>query len=127
MRLFLIYHLPVLLYAGAVLAVSSIPNLKSPHLRFLAFDKAAHLVEYAIFAFLALRSARNLTRDISLNRAALVSVLFLACFALLDETYQYFVPGRRMDPLDILVDFVGSFAVVAALWIRAKSAKKARS
>ena len=54
-RTLLVYHLPVLLYAGGIIAVSSIRNLPSPQIEGLAMDKVAHFVEYALFAFLAFR------------------------------------------------------------------------
>ena len=51
------YHLPVVLYGAAILAVSSIPNLQAPVAGKWPIDKLAHLVEYAGFAILVYRSA----------------------------------------------------------------------
>jgi VanZ family protein len=35
-------------------------------------------------------------------------------FGLSDEIHQYFVPGRNMDPLDLLTDAIGA---ALALWV----------
>jgi VanZ family protein len=37
-----------------------------------------------------------------------------AMFGLSDEIHQYFVPGRNMDPLDLLTDAIGA---ALALWV----------
>jgi VanZ family protein len=118
MRKFLTYHLPLIVYAAMVLTLSSIPNLTGPKLRLVAFDKLAHFVEYAIFAFLAFRSFSRISPGIKTNFALLLSLLFLSLFALLDEIYQSFVPGRHMDPMDFLTDMFGAFLVLIFLWLR---------
>ena len=117
-RRLLVYHLPVLLYAGGVIAVSSIRNLPSPRLEGMAIDKMAHFVEYALFALLAFRSATNLGRSIRGATAALLSLLFVTAFAVLDEYYQRFVPGREPDAFDIACDSAGALLVLLFLWFR---------
>ena len=64
------YHLPLILYGGLILFVSSIPNLHPPRVSWLPFDKVAHFLEYAVFAFLAYRSlSKALGEDILANAA----------------------------------------------------------
>jgi VanZ family protein len=118
LRRFLTYHLPAILYAGLVVGLSSIPYLKGPSLKFIAFDKLAHFLEYSIFAFLTFRSFSHLTMRITSNRAFLLSILFLSVFALLDEFHQSFVPGRHADVADLGTDIAGAFLVIAFMWIR---------
>jgi hypothetical protein len=86
--LFLRYHLPAILYAAAILAVSCIPNLKSPEIRFLANDKVAHFLEYAVFAFLAFRSLAHLSNRSRTGTVAPLTLLLLAGFAVVDELLQ---------------------------------------
>ena len=117
-RRFLIYHLPALLYAAAILTVSSMSNLRSPEIRMLAFDKIAHLIEFAIFAFLIFRSISHWGHRPNLSKTLLFSALFVLFFALLDETYQYFIPGRQSDPLDVLADISGAAVVLTLLGVR---------
>ena len=119
-RHFAKYHLPVILYAGAVLALSSIPDLGRPPVRILAADKIAHFVEYGIFAWVAFRSFSNIDRNYPLVRAFLLSVTFILAFAILDEYYQRFVPGRHFDIYDLLTDAGGAILVLLLIWMRKK-------
>ncbi len=116
-RSFLYFHVPMLLYASAIITVSSIPDLKGPDLRYLPFDKVAHFGEYAVFAFLTIRSFLNLIPNMKLSVAYTVAVLFLAMFAALDEYYQKFVPGRATDLKDFATDMLGAGLVLVAVWI----------
>jgi VanZ family protein len=125
LKKFLIYHLPLVLYAGLILGVSSISNLKSPQFRFLAADKLAHFVEYSIFAFLTYRSMSQLTARDGGRLPFLVSLLVLAVFAIFDETLQSFIPGRKPDLIDYVSDLAGGILVLGFLWYRA--AQKRRS
>jgi len=117
-RRFLWYHFPLILYAILVIGVSSVRNLRGPHVDFIALDKLAHFVEYALFALLTWRSFSNLSSRLSANTALLLSLLFLAVFALIDEYFQSFIPGRHADAADWATDILGAFLVLALLWIR---------
>ena len=117
-RDFLLIHLPVILYAGVIITLSSIPNLNPPPIKILAADKLAHFVEYGIFAFLAFRSFSRIGRLSSPRRAFFFAAMFVCIFAVFDEYYQRFVPGRHFDIYDILTDLGGALAVLALLLIR---------
>jgi len=77
-----------------------------------------HFVEYGVFALLAFRSSSNIGSISQVNRATLVSALFICVFAVFDEYYQRFIPGRSFDIYDILTDVCGAFLVLSLLWIR---------
>ena len=117
---FLAYHLPLIIYSLVIILVSSIPHIKTPQLRFLAFDKVAHFVEYAILAFLTFRSFSHINKRITPNMTLLISALFLCFFALFDEFYQRFIPGRFFDVNDLLADFISAFLVLILMWFRMK-------
>ncbi|MCB2230546.1 VanZ family protein [bacterium] len=117
---FLWYHLPVLLYAGLIIAASSLPNLKTPKVDFVALDKLIHFVEYSLFAWITFRSFSHIGRPISLTVAYLLSVLFVSLFAMADEYYQSFVPGRVMDVNDLVMDIGGAILVATFFWLRAR-------
>jgi VanZ family protein len=119
LRSVLIYHLPFLLFAAAILIVSRIPNLKGPDLRILPFDKLAHFGEYSIFAFLTFRSFSHVGRPNHLVTAMVTSILFIAGFAAFDEYSQRFVQGRVSDPMDFVTDLAGAVLVVLFFWLRA--------
>lgn len=114
-RVFLIYHLPALLYAALIVALSSIPRLRTPELGFFATDKLLHAVEYGVFAFLFFRSFSQLPQLRSTTTVAALTGLFLALFAAGDEFHQRFVSGRTMDGLDLLADVCGGALVI--LWL----------
>ena len=120
MNKFLKYHLPALLFAGLIIGLSSIQNVKFRPVRMIAFDKIVHFIEYSIFAFLAFRSVSNISNRLNLNKSLLLSVLVVSLFAWGDETYQRFVPGRQFDVYDLLTDVLGSILVMTFLWFRSK-------
>ena len=124
-RTFFVFHLPVVLYAGAIITLSSIPNLNPPPIKILAADKLAHFIEYGIFAFLAFRSFSRIGNSSSPNRTFLFAALFVCVFAVMDEYYQRFVPGRHFDIYDILTDLGGALIVLVLLLIRMRRKKEA--
>ena len=117
MKNFLKYHLPFLAYAILILCVSSIPNLRTPQIRYFAFDKLAHLTEYALFSLLCIRSLRHWMRKGHLSHAYLVTMAILILFALLDEWIQSYVPGRHSDKADYLTDILSGGGIVLIHWM----------
>jgi VanZ family protein len=112
-RRFLYYHLPMILFGGAIIAVSSVPDLHTPQVKDIAFDKVAHLIEYAIFAFLTFRSFSNWPWMARGSRACIFAALFLTAFASFDEFYQHLIPGRFASVYDVLADLCGALLVLA--------------
>jgi VanZ family protein len=94
---------PVVLWAGLIFALSSIPDLGTG---LGAWDvvvrKLAHAAEYAVLAALALRALRS----------APAALLLASAYAVTDEVHQAFVTGRHGSPLDWLVDTAGALAGV---------------
>jgi len=120
---FIKYHLPALLYAFGIIAVSTIPNLKISRVNLVGFDKIIHFLEYAIFAFLIFRSVYNISPKITIKLTMLISALFLSFFALSDEIVQHFIPGRHSELWDFVTDLGGSFIVLTlcGLWYKKRS------
>jgi len=123
-RDFLIFHLPFIAYSFLVVSLSSIPNLSVPQIEVIPFDKLVHFAEYAIFAAIAFRSFVRLFPNLQ-KKALLCSALFLSLFALADEIYQHFVPGRYSDPADFLADIGGSILVLILLYLRLRRNSRA--
>ena len=117
---FIRYHLPALLYAAMIIIVSSVPNLHSSTPDFPWLDKVAHFTEYALFSILVFRSFANISSKMHINYTFLLSLLFIVCFAILDEFYQRYIPGRSSDVADILFDLLGSALILFILWRTAK-------
>ena len=125
LRKFLVYHLPVIMYAGLIFAVSSIPHLKTPKILIFQFDKAAHFLEYALLALLAFRSTTHLNAKMTRHTGFLLSAIFVAIFATLDELYQRTVPGRHSGVGDLAMDLTGAALVLILLWYRGNTGSSA--
>lgn len=118
MRRFLKYHIPAILYAALILALSSIPDFGKSPIGILKFDKVIHLIEYAVFAALIFRSFSNISSRVKSKYVLYFSLLFVALFAILDEMYQGLVPGRHSDIYDLLFDVLGATLVIVLLRAR---------
>lgn len=106
--------LPVVLWAGLIFGLSSIPSLGTgldvwDHV----LRKLGHFAEFAVLGALLYRATRS-----PLLAAALASV-----YAVTDEIHQVFVPGRQGSPLDWLIDTGGAVTGVLLLtWTTARRA-----
>jgi VanZ family protein len=108
---------------GVIFILSAQPAL--PHYPDTLFDlilkKAAHMIGYAMLAFLLWRALSRgrgaLSRSASVT-AFLVSVLYAAS----DEYHQTFVPGRSGALSDVGLDTVG--ALVALLVVESLGRKR---
>lgn len=70
--------------------------------------KTAHFSEYFILALLTY----NLIRNFKLKYKIHIILLFCLLYAISDEIHQYFIPGRVMSHIDVLIDFLGSLVAV---------------
>lgn len=68
--------------------------------------KSAHVLAFGMLAWLFMRAF--LTWQMTPKQAAYLAITCTICYALLDETHQYFVPGRHASALDIGLDFIGA-------------------
>ncbi len=89
---------PVVVWAGLIFALSSVPDLGTGlGLWDLVLRKLAHTAEFAVLGALLLRALRSEVPGFVAGVA----------YAISDELHQHFVPGRRGAPLDVLIDAVG--------------------
>jgi VanZ family protein len=96
---------PVVLWAGVIFAVSSIPSLSTElGVWDLVLRKLAHFTEYAVLGFLLARAA-----------PALPAFTLGLLYAVSDEVHQSFVSGRKGAPEDVAVDAVGLLVGVLVL------------
>ena len=97
--------LPVLLWAGLIFALSSIPSLNSGlGTADLVLRKLAHLVEYAVLGLLLARALPELA-----------AVAAGTLYAITDEIHQALVPGREGALVDVTIDSLGVVAGVLLL------------
>ncbi len=80
-------------------------------------DKWAHIVAYLVLGVVYINAA-----TVGWQRATLLRVLggwaAVVLFGIADEWYQQFVPGRVMDPTDVVADAIGGAVAVlgSLLW-----------
>ena len=113
-RLLLLW-LPVVLWAGLIFGLSSIPDLGTGLGGWdTALRKIAHFCEYAVLGVLLLRA---------LGRELLAIPAGIA-YAATDELHQHFVAGRHAAVRDVAIDAAGVLAGVLLLQSRAWSARR---
>jgi VanZ family protein len=102
---------PVVVWAGLIFALSSIPHLGTGlGVWDVVLRKLAHAAEYAILGGLLLRASRSPS----------VAVLAGSAYAVTDEVHQTFVRARHGSPVDWLIDSAGVLIGVA---LTARSAR----
>jgi VanZ family protein len=91
--------LPVLVWAGVIFYLSSLPIIQGPAIKPLDFvlKKTAHVTEYAVLFFL-------LNRALKPNKNHYQTAFLIGLFyAFTDEIHQIFTPGRGASLRDVLV------------------------
>ncbi len=99
---------PPIGWAGVIFLFSSLTVTPTSEIYWKDFivKKAAHIVEYGIFAVLLYRALRG-TGVEKLN-AALISILESVIYGATDEFHQSFTPGREPRVRDVVFDTIGA-------------------
>jgi VanZ family protein len=103
-----LFWVPVILWAGIIFSLSSIPNLNSGLSQDLLLRKLAHITEYFILAILIYRTLLNLFAW-KKSRILLSVTMLCVLYAISDEAHQFFVAGRTAAVRDIVIDCIGIF------------------
>ena len=105
---------PPLLWAGAILLLTSYPNPPIPR----ALAGTDKLVHFGLYAGLGYLVARSLLQHSLPGIAALGALAIALAFGGIDEWHQQFIPGRSMDLADWRADATGAaVGILAALTI----------
>jgi VanZ family protein len=101
---------PVVLWAGLIFGLSSVPNLGTDLGTWdLILRKLAHFGEYAVLGLLLVRA---------FGREPLAAAAGVA-YAATDELHQHFVRGRHAAFRDVAIDSAGVLAgLLLARWCR---------
>jgi VanZ family protein len=113
MNKFLKFWLPVLVWAGIIFWLSSIPDLESGLEQDFILRKIAHILEYAILTFLLLRAFTK--KRLSIKKIAIYSIIFCIFYSLTDEYHQTFVFGRQGTLKDVGIDSIG-ILIMSLMW-----------
>ena len=107
---FIIYWIPVIIYAGLIFYLSSLPNplykveqiisIKLPDTTLIVL----HIIEYLILSLLLYRALNNT----KINNALTLTILITITYGFTDEIHQIFVPGRLFDFFDLLANSFGA-------------------
>jgi VanZ family protein len=116
-RRFFFYWVPLILYAGAIFALSSLSALPEMPKK---SDKILHFLEYSFFAFLLWRAlARDRLWTLESSRFLIV-ILVGSLYAATDEIHQSYVPGRYASISDWFADVAGILGMLTLMVIRLK-------
>ncbi len=107
----------MIVWAGVLFALSSIPGRDIPTIEFSYSDKIVHCGIYGVLGALCFRALRLTTR-LRVVPAILVVPLIVLAYGISDEVHQMFVPQRSSEVLDVVADVVGGAlgAILASRW-----------
>jgi VanZ family protein len=90
------------------------PNLSEERVAAIHFltRKVAHFSEYAVLGILAARAFVSSTNDFIRRHSFQVSLMLIACYALLDEFHQSFLPSRTASIFDSAIDVAGGLTAL---------------
>jgi hypothetical protein len=108
----LLYGFPVMVYAGSIFLLSSLPQLVEEVSPFMGYDKLAHFMEYYFFGILICRWLLNKKNHLIRRYALFITLLIGTCYGVSDEWHQSFIPGRVASIWDVFFDAVGVAAAV---------------
>lgn len=111
----------LLLWMLVIFSLSAMPgsgDALKPTLLFYMERKGAHVVEYALLTFLALRLVLLLFPRESFKKILLLSAVFALAYGMTDELHQTFVPFRGGKISDVLVDSLGILLTVSICYAR---------
>ncbi len=86
----------------------------------------AHAAEFAVFGFVLIFILRYVFGIKKRLCVFLIGVSLCAAFAVIDEVYQIYIPGRIFDLVDAAEDFLGAIAgcLFASVAIKIREIKK---
>ena len=96
------YRKLLITYGILILSISSIPGDSIPRFVLLSWDKLIHIIEYSFLGFLSVSSIDNKSKN-----KIIIACIFCLFFAILDEIWQSFIPGRFSSVLDVIADGIG--------------------
>lgn len=111
-----IIWLPLVVYAGIIFYISSLPgsSLKSMP-AFPMADKLGHVLAYTIFGLLVARAASMQYPGIEISRLSIWIILGTAFYGATDEFHQSFVVSRSCAFSDWLADLLGGI-MACGIW-----------
>ena len=117
-RHFIRYQLPAILWAIVIFVGSSLPASKLPRILFRINDKLIHASIFLVLGFFVYRAFELRMRRGSFSwRRAILTVVAVAAYGVLDELHQALVPGRTPDVWDAAADAVGGICSALVIYV----------
>lgn len=113
-RVKLYLSIPLLINILALILSSLQSKVQGPSIIF-GIDKLYHFSAFFILAVFSRVFIEVNCINYKYFNKILISIVIPSIYAILDETIQYFTPGRDADLFDILADFIG-IAVSMLFW-----------
>ena len=123
---FIKFWLPVILWAGMIFFLSSIPDLRSglPNIFDLILRKIAHAGEFGVLAILVMRAISSSSfkqiKQSTISTIVIV-IIIVILYAISDEIHQDFVPGRIASATDVLIDSIGALTGLLIFALKRKT------
>jgi VanZ family protein len=111
---FFLRGLPLLLWMAVIFFFSSLPGSADPFeptLLYYMKRKGAHILEYAVLMWLAVRFVRALFPSQNLAEVLFWAAVFSLLYGVSDEWHQLFTPYRVARVSDVLIDGLGILLV----------------
>ncbi|MEA2064740.1 MAG: VanZ family protein [Patescibacteria group bacterium] len=107
----LVHWLAIIAWAGIIFYFSHQPDLKSslPDFWDFIFRKIAHICEYAVLAFILIRTFIH--HKMTGKNSAILAAITAVSYAIGDEYHQTFIIGRSGCIRDVLIDSIGIFFI----------------
>lgn len=121
MKKFYKFWIPVIIWAGVIFTLSSIPDLESGLKQDFILRKIAHILEFAILTFLIFRGLKQ--ENLNIKKIAIYSIIFAIFYALTDEYHQAFILGREGSLKDVGIDSIG-ILIAGLIWYYKKRGNK---
>jgi len=109
---FLVYWLPVIIWAGVIFKLSSgrLPTVGESYWDDFAFKKFSHVIFYGFFAILNYRAL--ISEKIKKEKALVFAIFISFLYGISDEIHQSFIPSRGPHIRDVFFDTIGAIMAV---------------
>lgn len=118
------------LWTGVIFFFSSLHGSAYPYeptLPYYLERKGAHVVEYAVLMFLAVRFFFALFPQEALRKILLLAAVFSITYGVSDELHQFFVPYRGAKLTDVAIDGLGVLSAAAVIMAAASLGKRRKA
>ncbi len=102
------FFLPVVLYAGLIFKISSLPLNDLPDIEIWNFDKIIHIFEYGVLGFLLILAFHSNSSQKTHKYIIFTCIVLGILYGGLDEIHQSFVSNRNSSIYDWIADSIGT-------------------